>query len=374
MEQLKEFFTGLFSTAEWPARWFCGEWSDFQGWLYIISDGMIWIAYSAIPLIILHFLLEKRSGLKFPKVYLLFAAFILLCGTTHFLDAMMFWIPMYRLNTLVRFITGIVSLTTVFYLIKILPDAFKLKTNAELEAEISRREQVELKLAEANKGLEAFVYMASHDLQEPLRKIAVFASLLNEKNRARLDDQDVTFLNKILSSSLRMQTMIKEVLSLATLPEKVELTNVNVESAIQDAISNLEIKISERQAQLTVAPIPPVVGNQAYLSQLFLNLIGNSIKFSNRQPVIKINGEQRGNHVLIYLSDNGIGMSEEDSKKIFDTFHRLHPKSAYEGSGIGLAICKKIVDIHGGEISVQSVVDQGTTFTIRLKAANSSPT
>src|SRR5436309_1550711 len=122
-QQFADFFKNLFAADKWPARWHCGEWTSFHGWLYILSDLSIWIAYFLIPLIILNYVSRKKSGIKFQMVYLLFAAFILLCGMTHFLDVMMFWVPMYRLNALVRFFTGCASILTVYYLFKILPQA-----------------------------------------------------------------------------------------------------------------------------------------------------------------------------------------------------------------------------------------------------------
>src|SRR5688500_13756655 len=112
MQELKEFFSGLFSTSEWPPRWICGYWYDFHGWLYIISELMVWTAYFLIPLLIINYVYKKQTGIKFKKVYFLFASFILLCGSTHFFDALMFWVPMYRFNALLRLVTGIVSLAT----------------------------------------------------------------------------------------------------------------------------------------------------------------------------------------------------------------------------------------------------------------------
>ena len=132
MDEIKDFFSGLFDTSLWSARWQCGYWSDFHGWLYIVSELLIWIAYFLIPLIILNYFLKKKTSLRFNKAYIYFAAFILLCGSTHFLDALMFWVPMYRLNALVRIVTAMVSLATVYHLIKILPEAFQQKTNVEL--------------------------------------------------------------------------------------------------------------------------------------------------------------------------------------------------------------------------------------------------
>jgi PAS domain S-box-containing protein len=142
MDQLFQFFSKLFDSSDWPPRWHCGKWSEFHGWLYIISDLLIWSAYFTIPVVILKYI-SKKQDIKFVRLYFLFAAFILACGSTHFLDAVAFWIPVYRLNALVRFITGILSWITVFYLVKLLPSAFSLKSQAALELEIEQRKKAE---------------------------------------------------------------------------------------------------------------------------------------------------------------------------------------------------------------------------------------
>lgn len=150
-----EFFQKLLDTSDWPPRWLCGEWTEFHGWLYIISDLLIWAAYFSMPILILKYILRKRD-VRFYKLYILFAAFILACGSTHFIDAITFWIPVYRLNALFRFVTAIVSWITVFYLIRYLPIAFSLRSEDSLEADIrertaslemSRRETMDYKYA-----------------------------------------------------------------------------------------------------------------------------------------------------------------------------------------------------------------------------------
>lgn len=138
MRQITDFFGNLFSITDWPPRWHCGRWSDFHGWLYIISDLLIWSAYFTIPVTIIRFI-SRKQDIRFKRLYFLFAAFILACGATHFLDALAFWLPMYRLSALVRLVTGIVSWLTVFYLVKYLPVLFSLKTQAALEKEINLR-------------------------------------------------------------------------------------------------------------------------------------------------------------------------------------------------------------------------------------------
>src|ERR1700744_4407054 len=127
MDQVFYFFSHLFSTTDWPPRWHCGRWTDFHGWLYICSDLAIWSAYFAMPVIIVTYI-SKRRNASFHPISFLFATFILACGITHLLDAITFWYPMYRLNALSRFVAGVVSWITVFYLIKILPVAFSLKS------------------------------------------------------------------------------------------------------------------------------------------------------------------------------------------------------------------------------------------------------
>lgn len=369
MNSILDFFKGLFDTRLWPDRWHCGYWSDFHGWLYISSDLMIWIAYFLIPVIIFNYVSRRKQVIKYSGIYLLFAAFILLCGSTHFLDAAMFWVPMYRLNAMVRFLTAVVSLLTVYYLIKILPEAFKQKTSIELEREINRRELAELKLADANKDLEAFASIASHDLQEPLRKIRTFSSMLFEDNAETFSPQSRDLANKIIHSTERMQVLISDVLSLSTLTEEMELKQVDIREVIDNALEDLEMKIREKNAVIHIGEIPMVMGNKSYLNQLFQNLISNAIKFTRQQPVVSITGELKGDRVAIHIKDNGIGIEEKDISKIFEAFSRLNPKSEFEGSGIGLTICKKIVAIHKGKIQVNSTPGKGTTITIELPAA-----
>lgn len=369
MNDIIEFFRGLLATDPWPARWKCGYWSDFHGWLYVISEILIWIAYFLIPLIILNYISKKKAALTFHKAYFYFAAFILLCGSTHFLDAMMFWIPMYRFNAIVRLATAVISLFTVYHLIKILPEAFKQKTNVELEREIVLRHVAERKLSEANSGLEAFAYIASHDLQEPLRKIGMYTSILSSINENRFNDESKELSNKIMNAAERMQVMVNDTLALCTISSQVEMSAFDPARAINNAIIDLEVKIAEKDAYINVNPLPLVKGNEAYLSQLFLNLIGNAIKFSRERPIISITGEKKDDIVIITVADNGIGMNEKNFEKIFNAFQRLNSKDEYEGSGIGLAICKKIIEVHNGKIRVSSEPGRGTSFVVELPAA-----
>jgi PAS domain S-box-containing protein len=153
---MNEFFQKLLDTSDWPPRWHCGVWTEFHGWLYIISDFLIWSACFAIPFVIVRNIPTKKN-IRFTKLYFLFAVFILACGATHFLDAVTFWIPAYRLSALIRFITGVISWVTVFYLVKYLPVIFSLPSKAALEAEIEERKKTERALKKSRKDYELLV-------------------------------------------------------------------------------------------------------------------------------------------------------------------------------------------------------------------------
>jgi PAS domain S-box-containing protein len=529
MEQVVSFFSKLFDTADWPPRWHCGNWTDFHGWFYIISDLLIWSAYFAIPLTILKYL-SRRVNTRFLRAYFLFAAFILACGSTHLLDAITFWFPAYRLNALVRFITGVVSWVTVFHIIKILPVATSLRSHEELEREIAERKKVEENLQVLNQQLNAaqeiaklghwqwdvarnqvswsdelykifgerkgaeisyesyleklhpddkdfvnkavqqafveksfpsfthrihindgsekilqargevitdaqgnimkmigtaqditeiqkaqqqlverthalettnqelqrFAYVASHDLQEPLRKIMTFASLLERESGEHRNEREKMFMEKVVQSAGRMQHLIDDILAFSSLRisnEAFETTDLN--AVVKQVLSDMEIRIEASGATVQADPLPVIEAIPSQMGQLLQNLISNAIKFRKEGvlPVVQISSQvvsadevkdygwkdektlalrgttynwSREQFVKLRISDNGIGFDEAYSEKIFEIFQRLHSNKVYEGTGIGLAICKKIVDNHHGSISADGKPGEGATFTILL--------
>jgi PAS domain S-box-containing protein len=234
-------------------------------------------------------------------------------------------------------------------------------------------------LEKSNLDLEQFAFVASHDLQEPLRKIQTFSQLLNKN----LDNKEAVrnYLSKIISSAARMTELIRAVLNYSRLSnEKGAFEEVDLNEVVENITTDLELTIIERKANIGFGKLPVVYGNRLQLSQLFLNLISNSIKFSERHPEISIsshiiderevkaaNGfKNKHKYAEFTVKDNGIGFEQQYAEKIFTVFQRLHGKQEYPGTGIGLALCKKIVENHYGHISVSSVPSEGTVFTIVL--------
>ena len=249
------------------------------------------------------------------------------------------------------------------------------------EAQVQLEEKM-IQLKRSNQDLEQFAYIASHDLQEPLRKIQAFGVRLRENHSNELNEEGKDYLDRMHSASTRMRKLIDDLLSFskATLDHQ-NFGNVNLIQLIDKVIKELDYQIESKQALINVNVTGTIDGLSAQLQQLFLNLLGNSLKFNSKEtnPEISIHsvicdGQEldfkeaiKGlQYCVIQISDNGIGFDAADAEKIFDIFQRLTPRSEFEGTGIGLALCKKIVDNHRGFISADGVSGIGATFTIAL--------
>jgi signal transduction histidine kinase len=243
-------------------------------------------------------------------------------------------------------------------------------------------EQKVVLLDKSNQNLQEFVYIASHDLQEPLRKISTFTGRLNSKFENLLGEEGSMYISRILKASDNMQTLLEDLLSFSRLSfSDKQFETVSLKDCLESVLNDLEIKIEDTKAQITFDPLPEIQGFKTQLKQLFNNLINNAIKFRkpDKPPVIQITSEELTgedlagfplakdtSYVKIVVKDNGIGFEQEFSERIFMIFQRLNGKAEYAGSGIGLSICKKIADNHHGFISATGIPDEGSTFTVLL--------
>ena len=220
----------------------------------------------------------------------------------------------------------------------------------------------------SNKELETFAYVASHDLQEPLRMIASYVTLLARRYKGKLDDEADDFIYFAVDGAKRMQQLINDLLAYSrvkTRGRNFEPTNCN--DVLSDALSNLHFTIEDNNALITHDSLPTVTADKIQLSQLYQNLISNAVKFrSESPPRVHVACEQVENEWVFSVHDNGIGIDPQYNNRIFEVFKRLHGREHYPGTGIGLAICKKIVERHGGRIWVKSEPGKGSTFCFTM--------
>jgi PAS domain S-box-containing protein len=226
-------------------------------------------------------------------------------------------------------------------------------------------------LARSNAELEQFAYVASHDLQEPLRMVASYAQLLEKCYKGKLDSDADDFIAFIVDGATRMRALITDLLAysrVGTRGKSLEATDC--ESVFEQVIANLQMAIEETNAVVTHDRLPSAMADELQLSQVFQNLIGNAIKFHGEErPLVHVSAKQRGREWVFSVQDNGIGISPEHTDRIFVIFQRLHGGGEYPGTGIGLAICKKIVERHGGRIWVESQPGKGSTFYFTIPMA-----
>jgi PAS domain S-box-containing protein len=244
-----------------------------------------------------------------------------------------------------------------------------LKDNKELRQAQESLKASNSELSKKNKELEQFAYIASHDLQEPLRKIRNFTSLA-ERNLSE-EEKEKLYFNKINSSAERMSRLITDVLNYSKLSiDDRGFSTVDLNTVLKEVIGDFEFQIEGKNADIQVAELPVVQGIPVQLSQLFYNLIGNSLKFVAGKPLIRINYEKILKEKRLFhkisVVDNGIGIEEKHLSKIFTIFKRLHHQNEFEGTGIGLALCEKIVGNHHGNLEISSVPDNGTTIDVYL--------
>jgi light-regulated signal transduction histidine kinase (bacteriophytochrome) len=246
---------------------------------------------------------------------------------------------------------------------------------AERERELRKKEKEALKkftakLQKSNQDLQDFAYVASHDLQEPLRKIQAFGDRLQTTCSDLLTDKGKDYLGYMISASDRMQNLVNALLKFSRVTTKAQpFKKVDLQRIIQEVLTDLETRLEDTQGKVEVGFMPVIDADELQMHQLFQNLIGNALKFKkpDTAPMVKIDSKKAGKeHYILVVEDNGIGFEKKYEEKVFQVFQRLHTREQYEGSGMGLAISRKIVERHGGTIVAESVVDQGTKFVITL--------
>jgi len=350
--------------------------------LHVLSDLTIAMAYFMIPVTLLYFLRRYPNRISFNWAIALFAAFITLCGLTHVFGMITIWSPVYYLEGWIKALTAVVSLATALSIIPLLPKLLSMRSaedlqesNDNLHEEILLRESAEKNLRKsladqkrAAAELEQFAYITSHDLQAPLRNISGFSRLLSQRYKAKLDGDALEFLEFIEQGTRQMQTLINDLLALSRVGrsdspfEKKPLADT-----LEKVRKGLENEFEKTGARLIYENLPEITADHGLLHQLFQNLIGNALKFQppGGKPVVEVYCDRRKDDWHISVIDNGIGIPADQLENVFAVFRRLHGPEEYEGTGIGLAICRKIVAYHGGQIWAENR-PKGAEFHIQI--------
>lgn len=385
---MAEFFRKLF-VSDFMPHGHCFLWQPGVVWLHVISDVLITLAYFLIPVGLVQ-LVRKRRDLEFNWMYLMFGIFILSCGLTHAMNVWDIWHATYRLEGLIKAITAVASLATAVLLFRLIPVALTIPSPAQLRLEISERVKAEhavrtlnadlekrvdertISLQRTNQALQWFAYIASHDLQEPIRTIRSMNQLMARDFKGKIDSKADQYIDFVVEASDRMQSLLVDLMSYAVVLDQTaprHLKQIDTPALVQSTLSDLRTAIDESGAVISCGDLPPIFADESQVKQIFLNLLTNAIKYVPKGtiPRISVSGSRSDGICTFAVKDNGIGIDGQYAEQVFVAFRRLHGR-AYPGSGIGLTICKDIVEEYKGRIWIQSESGAGSTFYFTLPA------
>lgn len=380
---LSGFFSNLFDTSSYPARWNCGEWTPLEGWLHIGSDVLIFLAYLAIPLSILY-CLWKRRDVPFNSVLILFSAFILSCGTGHLLEAVIFYCPIYRVAGLLKLTTALVSVATAIVLMRLLPRILDLPSLA------NRNELLE----RASKTKSEFLANMSHEIRTPMTAILGYATILaeaeKETNQPISEADRLNAVQTIQKNGQHLLTIINDVLDMSKIDaNRIEISKVSIKlvELLEEVIGLMQAQANDKGIELCLCPetkLPAVViSDPMRLRQILLNLIGNAIKFTKvgsvtlrvSHKLIQNDVDENRDELSFAVIDSGIGMDADQLATIrkFEAFTQADGSTSrnYGGTGLGLRISNSLATLLGGSLHIEStktksINESGSNFTLKL--------
>lgn len=362
---------------------YCFSWQKDLVLLHVLANMAIALAYFAIP-IILWIFVRRRSDLRFGPIFIMFGLFIMACGITHVMDVWTLWHPDFWIDGWMRMLTAAVSIATAVMLWRLMPLALALpspdnlrQANAELLAEIARRKKYEAELRGLNSQmkqqideLESLSYAISHDVRGPLRHIEGFARALADKHPAPPDHPAHRYIERIRSSVHHLTDIVEGLLAFSRASRtEIRREHCDLGRLVAEVLEEIAPDMEHRRIEMKIGALPDVRADPKLMYQVFYNLIANAVKYSrNRDPaLIEVECvEDRGGEVILRVRDNGAGFDMQYSGKLFGVFQRLHHTSEFEGTGIGLANVRRIVERHGGRVWAEGQVGIGASFFFAL--------
>ncbi|WP_341928487.1 sensor histidine kinase [Methyloversatilis discipulorum] len=370
---------------------YCFSWQRDLLLLHVLSDTLIALAYFTIPITLWVFV-RRRADLGFRSAFVMFGVFIMACGVTHVMDVWTLWNPDFWLDGWIRAFTAVVSLATAVLLWRLIPLALALpspdslrRANEELRAEIDRRQQYEAQLQAMNERmrlqideLEAMSYAIAHDVRGPLRHIDGFARVLGDRlGVADTEPASLSYLQRIRASVRHLSDIVEGLLAFSRASRaEMHLERCDARALVDDVLEELAPELDGRELDISIGELPRIRADRTLMFQVFYNLIANAVKYTRGGNPARIRIEcERGDdgQYTFHVRDNGAGFDMKYASKLFGVFQRLHHASEFEGTGIGLANVKRIVDRHGGRIWAEASPGHGASFHFTLPNPSDLP-